>query len=53
MFVYRDLVDDRRVGIISNVAENVCEGFRYSGRKVDIIEEYLVDIHQGLFREII
>jgi len=46
MFVDRDFVDDRRVGVVSDVAEDVCESFRYFGGEVYVLKEYLIDIHQ-------
>ena len=52
MFVQRDLVDDCRVRIISDVSDDVREGFRYSGRKIYIIQKYLVNVHECLFGEI-
>ena len=52
MFIYRDFVDDRRVGIISDVSDNVRECFRYPGRKIYVFKENLIDIHQRLFSKI-
>lgn len=52
MLIYRDLVDDRRVGIISDVPYDVRECFRYFGREMYIFKKNLIDVHQGLFCKI-
>lgn len=48
----RDFVDDCRIRIISDVSDDVRECFRYFGRKIYIIHENLIDIHQCLFSKI-
>jgi len=45
----RDFVDDRRIRIVSDVSYNVRECFRYFGRKIYVLEENLIDIHECLF----
>lgn len=48
----RNFVDDCRVGIISDVIDDIREGFRYFGREINIFQENLIDMHERLFCEI-